>query len=135
MQDSTRKILAEADKRNDNKLRSLYFMGGNFKIEYNRINYKLEKISLNNVDMDCEQENIHTGPFNIIFDKEINLEKGNVKECEWNEADKILKINDEELKYIDNDLQFFVGDLHANLDNAINNLMEYFCDKVKRDYM
>lgn len=135
MQDSTRKILADADKLWRRPYRMLSFLGGTFKVDYNMIRYKLEMISLNNVDMDCEQEDIFTGPFTIRFDKEINLEKGNIKECEWNENDKILKINDEELKYLDTDLVYFTGDLNADTDEALTNLMNYFCIWVKKEYM
>ena len=135
MQDSTKKLLSEADKRWGKPYRMITFLGGNFKIDYSIIRYTLEVISLNNVDIYCEQEDIFTGPFAIRFDKELNLERGNVKDCNWNEDDKILKINDEEIKFIDTDLGYFTDDVNVKLDDSINSLMKYFCEWVKRNYM
>ena len=135
MQDSTRKLLEEADKVWKRPYRMLEFLGGNFRVDYNMIYYKLETISLNNVDMNCDQENIFTGPFTLKFDKEINLERGNVRECSWNEDDQILKINDEEIKFIDTDLIYFTDDVNADLNKTVSGLMKYFCEWVKRNYM
>ena len=134
MQDSTRKLLADADRLWRRPYRMIEFLGGNFKVEYNMISYKLDTISLNNVDMNCDQEDIATGPFTLRFDKDINLEHGNIKECSWDEDDQILKLNGEEIKFIDTNLKIFVADVHVNLKEAVNNLMDRFCTWVYRNY-
>lgn len=136
MQDSTRKLIEENDKKLNRAYRMLDFFNCEFKVIGDKISVKINDFSLNGIDLNCDQENIFSGPFYIKFNDYLDIfEDTQITECEWNNDDTILKINDKELRYIDTDLVYFINDFNGEEKQAINNVLEKFCDWVKRNYV
>ena len=112
------------------------FLKCEFKVIGNRISAKVLFISVTNVDMDCEAQNIATGPFELVFYQNINLfENMVVSTCNWNGDDKILTINDEKYNFASTDLDYFISDFNADKKSSIDSIMTRFCEWVEKNYI
>lgn len=135
MEDSTRKLIEEQDKIMRGK-RVLDFFNCDFKVDdSSRLAVKINDFALNMIDINCERENVFGGPFFIRFNNDLNLEEGNVTECEWDEADEVLKINGIEARIVDTDLYYFIQSFGADFTKSMHDVMKNFCIWVRKNYM
>ena len=135
------KVLAKYDPNDKEnwgvQRRHLDFLDFNFKVDYSKILFNFNWVSVNNIDIPCDENDIDKGPFIFYFNDipidEIN--NGNINDCTWEEDDQILIINNKEYKFLESDIVLFVSDFYGDDKQVINTVMKHFCEWVKKNYM
>ena len=133
MTEITEKLIQEADHRLNRKFRMIDFFHCNYKVVCDRIVFEIIDFALNFVDINCEEDNIDKGPFNIKFNKDIIIPK-HVTECTFDDDTATLTINNNDYHLVDTDLVYFVGDVNVSLEQALSNVMSRFCEYVLKTY-
>ena len=126
MESKTWELIEEARKRLGYTKNHIDWVSCNYKLENNMISIKPSMISINGCDLYCDAEHIYTGPFRVIFDKELPTI---AKEINFDEDSNDLNIDDITYHIKDYvDIGFFIEDFDCADKQALINLMKHFSE-------
>ena len=107
------------------------FWNCDFRFQYRKFSFKINEFSIDMTDHNCIAENIFNDWITIFFDKEIDVDKYKVQDIykiEYSKEDSVLYINDDMYKVEQYDFGYFVSDFRGDLNQCMENIMQYFCN-------
>ena len=112
----------------------LDFFNCQFSLNYQKILFKVNNFSMNSEDHNCKEENIYNDWITIYLDKNIdldNLRNTNII-ATFDKNDFILDINNTKYKIFADEFHYFVGDMHGNFNDSVENIVNYFCKWLQK---
>ncbi len=110
----------------------LDFWHCDYKIHPYSIEFTIIDFGCNGTDLNCEHDDILSGPFSIEFNRKLpHLDE--ITSADYNTDDELLLIiNGEEYGVTSSNIGYFAGDFHATEGQAIESLLENIADYLNR---